>query len=460
MVGVCTEVTERKQTEERFRLAVEAAPTAMIMVDQRGTIRLVNALAEPLFGYARQELLGQSIERLVPPRFRDRHSEYRGGFSADPRRRAMGEGRDLYALRKDGTEVPVEIGLSPLETVDGVFVLAAVTDITERKRAEQRQAAQHAVTRVLAEATTLEGAAPQILAGHSLGGAAVLAAAGRIAEARAVATIGSPFDPSHVSHLFSSSIPEIESRGETEVNLGGRPVRISKQFLDDLKAQKAAEAIGALRKPLLVFHSPRDTIVDIENASKIFLAAKHPKSFVSLDRADHLLTRHEDAQYVATVLAAWASRYMDVSTEDPQAVAGVRVAEAGEGRFAQLIQAGRHRLRADEPASVGGDDSGPGPYDLLLAALGACTSMTVRMYADQKNWPLARVTVDLKHAKVHATDCAECETREGKIDQIERVLTLEGNLDEGRRQRLLEIANKCPVHRTLHSEVWIPTRLA
>ncbi|MBI1943779.1 MAG: OsmC family protein [Betaproteobacteria bacterium] len=303
-------------------------------------------------------------------------------------------------------------------------------------------------------------AAPQILAGHSLGGAAVLAAAGRIPEARAVATIGSPFDPSHVSHLFSSSIPEIESRGETEVNLGGRPVRISKQFLDDLKAQKAAEAIGALRKPLLVFHSPRDTIVDIENASKIFLAAKHPKSFVSLDRADHLLTRHEDAQYVATVLAAWASRYMDVSTEDPQAVAGVRVVEAGEGRFAQIIQAGRHRLRADEPASVGGDDSGPGPYDFLLAALGACTSMTVRMYAEQKKWPLARVSVELKHDKVHATDCAECETKQGRIDQIERVLTLEGNLDEAQRQRLLEIANKCPVHRTLHSEVWIPTRLA
>jgi len=199
--------------------------------------------------------------------------------------------------------------------------------------------------------------------------------------------------------------------------------------------------------------------VDIENASKIFLAAKHPKSFVSLDRADHLLTRHEDAQYAATVLAAWASRYLEPEKGAAEAVPGVRVAEAGEGRFAQLIEAGRHRLRADEPVAAGGDDSGPGPYDLLLAGLGACTSMTVRMYAEQKKWPLQRVTVDLKHDKVHATDCAECETREGKIDKIGRVLTLEGNLDDSQRQRLLEIANKCPVHRTLHGEVWIPTSL-
>ncbi|HSE01396.1 MAG TPA: bifunctional alpha/beta hydrolase/OsmC family protein [Burkholderiales bacterium] len=303
-------------------------------------------------------------------------------------------------------------------------------------------------------------AAPQVLAGHSLGGAAVLAAAGRIPDARAVATIGSPFDPADVVRLFKEAQATIEEKGEAEVNLGGRPIRISKQFVDDLNNQDAAQAISTLRKPLLVFHSPRDTIVAIENASKIFLAAKHPKSFVSLDRADHLLTRHEDAQYVAAVLAAWASRYLDISNEEPQAIPNVRVVEAGEGRFAQLIQAGHHRLRADEPAAVGGDDSGPGPYDLLLAALGACTSMTVRMYAEHKKWPLKRVGVELKHDKVHADDCAECETREGKIDKIERVLTLEGDLEEAQRQRLLEIANRCPVHRTLHSEVWIPTRLA
>jgi putative redox protein len=295
-------------------------------------------------------------------------------------------------------------------------------------------------------------AAPQVLVGHSLGGAAVLVAAGRIPEARAIATIGAPFEPAHVTRLL---------KGEGKVDLGGRPATVTKEFLEDLERQNPAETIGALRKPLLVFHSPRDAIVDIENASKIFLAAKHPKSFVSLDRADHLLTQKADAQYAATVLAAWASRYLDAPAEAQAAevVPGVRVAEAGEGRFAQLVQAGRHRLRADEPVAVGGDDSGPGPYDLLLAALGACTSMTVRMYAEQKKWPLRRVSVELKHDKVHAADCAECETREGRIDRIERVLTLEGELDDAQRQRLLEIASKCPVHRTLHSEVWVPTRL-
>jgi len=298
--------------------------------------------------------------------------------------------------------------------------------------------------------------APQILAGHSLGGAAVLAVAARIPEARAVATFAAPFDPAHVTHLVTVAK---ENESDVEVTIAGRAFRVAKNFFDDLAGQQAAQAIAALRKPLLVFHSPRDTVVDIENASKIFLAAKHPKSFVSLDRADHLLTQKDDARYAATVLSAWASRYLEPEAA-AQAVPGVRVAEAGEGRFAQLVAAGRHRLRADEPASAGGDDSGPGPYDLLLAGLGACTSMTVRMYAEQKKWPLEHVTVDLKHDKVHAADCAECETREGRIDRIERVLTLEGDLDDAQRARLLEIANKCPVHRTLHSEVWIPTTLA
>jgi len=303
-------------------------------------------------------------------------------------------------------------------------------------------------------------AAPQILAGHSFGGAAVLVAAARVPEARAVATIGAPFDPAHVSRLLTSSLDEIRSSGEAQVDIGGRPFRVKKKFLDDLAAQDAAQMIGALRKPLLILHSPLDTSVDIDNAAKIFMAAKHPKSFVSLDHADHLLARREDARYAATVLAAWASRYLDPQTEDAAGVPGVRVIEAGESKFAQLVSAGRHRLRADEPVAAGGDDSGPDPYDLLLAGLGACTSMTVRMYAQRKNWPLAHVTVDLAHDKVHAQDCAECETREGRIDRIERVLTLEGDLDETQRQRLLEIANQCPVHRTLHSEVWVPTSLA
>ncbi len=304
-------------------------------------------------------------------------------------------------------------------------------------------------------------AAPQVLVGHSFGGAAVLAAAAHVPEARAIATIAAPFDPAHVTRLFAAALPEIRAQGEALVDLGAGPVRISRQFLDDLGRQDAAKTIGALRKPLLVFHSPLDTVVDIDNAAQIFVAAKHPKSFVSLDRADHLLTQRADAQYAATVLAAWAARYLDPVPDEPAdaAVAGVRVIEAGDGRFAQLVRAGRHRLRADEPTALGGDDSGPGPYDLLLASLGACTAMTVRMYAEQKKWPLARISVDLKHDKVHAADCADCETRDGRIDKIERVLTLEGELDDAQRQRLLEIANKCPVHRTLHSEVWIPTQL-
>jgi uncharacterized OsmC-like protein/alpha/beta superfamily hydrolase len=305
--------------------------------------------------------------------------------------------------------------------------------------------------------------APQILIGHSLGGAAVLAAAHKVPAARAVATIGAPFDPGHVRRLLEPAITEIEAAGTAEVTLGGRKFHITKQFLDDIASQNTREHLAALRKALLIFHSPRDTTVAIENAAQIFMAARHPKSFVSLDDADHLLTRKEDAAYVAAVLAAWASRYIEQPEVQPAAIPGtpegVTVAETREGRFTQEISVGRHRLRADEPVSTGGDDSGPSPYDLLLAGLGACTSMTLRMYAEQKKWPLERVTVRLRHDKIHAQDCSECETREGRIDRIEREIEVEGTLDEVQRARLLEIANKCPVHRTLHSEVWIPSRL-
>jgi uncharacterized OsmC-like protein/fermentation-respiration switch protein FrsA (DUF1100 family) len=305
--------------------------------------------------------------------------------------------------------------------------------------------------------------APQILIGHSLGGAAVLAAAHEIPEAHAVATIGAPLDPGHVRHLFEPAVSEIEAAGEAEVALAGRKFRVKKQFLENLGNQNTHDRIAALRKALLIFHSPRDTTVDIENAAQIFMAAKHPKSFVSLDDADHLLTRKEDAAYVAAVLAAWVSRYIDPhSTQTVAASAApdiVTVSETREGRFTQTITVGGHRLQADEPVSAGGDNSGPSPYDLLLAGLGACTSMTLRMYADQKQWPLERVTVRLKHEKIHAQDCSDCETREGKIDRIEREIEIAGDLDDGQRARLLEIANKCPVHRTLHSEVIVPTRL-
>jgi uncharacterized OsmC-like protein/alpha/beta superfamily hydrolase len=306
--------------------------------------------------------------------------------------------------------------------------------------------------------------APKLLIGHSLGGAAVLAAAGEIPESKAVVTIGAPFEPSHVMQLLTSALPGIESAGEAEVELAGRKFKIRKQFLDDIGSRNNREAIGNLRKALLIFHSARDTTVSIDNAGQIFMAAKHPKSFISLDDADHLLTRKEDSEYVASVLSAWASRYIDAPAMEARPVAAgdagvVTVSGVRGSKFAQDIGVGKHHLRADEPSSAGGTDSGPSPYDLLLAGLGACTSMTIRMYADLKQIPLENVTVRLKHDKVHAQDCAECETREGKIDRIDREIELAGKLDEAQRAKLLEIANKCPVHRTLHSEIWIPTRL-
>lgn len=301
--------------------------------------------------------------------------------------------------------------------------------------------------------------APALLIGHSLGGAAVLASAAQVPEARAVATIGAPFDPRHVAHLLQGKSEELASKGEARVDIGGRPFLVRKQFLDDLEKHAPADSIAGLGKALLVMHSPRDAIVGIDNASRIFMAAKHPKSFVSLDDADHLLNRAEDAAYAAEIIAAWSSRFLEAKRA-AQPVEGVRVVESGTGRYAQDIYAGRHRLRADEPVSAGGADSGPSPYDLLLAGLGACTAMTVRMYAEHKKLPLERVSVELAHGKIHALDCSECETKEGRIDRIERTVSLEGPLDEAQRAKLLEIAEKCPVHRTLHSEVSIRTRLA
>ena len=304
--------------------------------------------------------------------------------------------------------------------------------------------------------------APSILIGHSLGGAAVLAAAARIEDAKAVVTIGAPSDPGHVSHLFADVAAKIDSEGEAEVTLAGRPFTIRKQFLDDIASQSLKEAVSKLRKALLIFHAPTDEFVSISNAGEIFGAAKHPKSFVSLDDADHLLTRKDDAVYVADVIAAWAGRYLGAA-ETTDAAAGeegaVTVAENGQGRFSQDIAVGPHLFHADEPPSVGGLNTGPTPYQLLSAALGACTTMTLRMYASHKKIPLERVSVDVRHDKTHAADCEECETREGKIDTFERQITIEGDLDAETRQRLLEIADKCPVHRTLHSEVRIVTSL-
>jgi putative redox protein len=306
-------------------------------------------------------------------------------------------------------------------------------------------------------------AAPKILVGHSLGGAAVLAAAEQIGEATAVATIGAPADPAHVQHLFADHAEAIASEGEAEVQLAGRAFRIKKQFLEDIEGQRLEARIKGLGKALMVMHAPLDQTVSIDNAAHIFQAAKHPKSFVSLDDADHLLTRRADADYAAEVIAAWASRFLPPAEREnaPETEDGeVLVRESGEGRFAQQILAGGHRLTADEPPAVGGGDRGPTPYGLLLAGLGACTSMTLRLYADRKGWPLERVTVRLKHDKIHAQDCESCETTEGRIDHIARELTIDGPLDADQRHRLLEIADKCPVHKTLHSEVAIETKIA
>lgn len=305
--------------------------------------------------------------------------------------------------------------------------------------------------------------APSILIGHSLGGAAILAAAGKIPEAKAVATIAAPSDPAHVTGLFKEHLDNIRTQGEVEVSLAGRPFRIKREFLDDVVEHRLMNDVTGLHKALLVMHSPVDDTVGIDNATKIFVAAKHPKSYVSLDHADHLLTKPADALYAADVIAAWASRYVDTAkpakamdlAEEPRKVV---VQETRKSKFNQIITVGPHHLVADEPVAAGGEDAGPGPYDFLLAGLGACTSMTMRLYADRKSLPLDRVTVTLKHSKIYAKDCAECETRDGMLDQIERDIAIDGALDAEQRRKLMEIADKCPVHRTLTSEIRIVTK--
>jgi len=298
--------------------------------------------------------------------------------------------------------------------------------------------------------------APQILIGHSLGGAAVLAAAHRIAECKAVATIGAPYDPEHVTGHFGQALDEIRTNGAAEVSVGGRPFTIEQHFLDDISTQNMHAAIAGLGRALLIFHAPHDEIVGLENAEKIFVAARHPKSFVSLDDADHLMHNPDDALYVSAVIASWADRYIDVALDEGETITGnVEVSETGLGKFHQRVLVnGVHVLEADEPQAFGGLDLGPSPYDFLLAGLGACTAMTLRMYADRKQLPLNKVTVRLHHDKVHGQDC---DGQAGKIDVIERVVVMDGDLKAEERARLLEIADKCPVHKTLHAPVKIIT---
>ena len=300
-----------------------------------------------------------------------------------------------------------------------------------------------------------------LLIGHSLGGAAVLAAASQIPSAKAVVTIGAPFDPAHVTGQFADSRADIKAQGKKQVTLAGRRFTIRKSFLEDVASHKLDTAISGLNRALLVLHSPVDESVGIDNATQIFTAAKHPKSFVTLDDADHLLTRSEDAEYAAGVIASWAIRYLNI--QRPAAPIGapegvVRASEADPNGFLQDICAGRkHHLRADEPVAYGGTDLGVTPYQLLSAALASCTSMTIRMYARRKKWPLDHVRVDVTHDKIHATDCEHCETVGEKIDQFTRHITLTGDLDDDQRSSLMDIANRCPVHRTLEPSAKIAT---
>jgi putative redox protein len=318
------------------------------------------------------------------------------------------------------------------------------------------------VADLVAAAAALEArvAAPQLLIGHSLGGAAALAAAARTPSVRAVATIGAPADVAHTLTHLGATLDDIRRDGVGAVTLGGKTLRIGRAFVEEAEATRLAEAVRDLRRALLILHAPRDSVVGVENATTLFLAARHPKSFVTLDDADHLLTRPADAEYAADVIAAWASRYLEPAAAPPSDMPPegvVRSAEADPTGFLQDISADGLVVRADEPAAVGGSGLGFTPYQLLSAALAACTSMTIRLYARRKGLAVDHVAVDVTHDKVHAADCADCETKEGRIDRFRRVVRLSGSLTEAERARLLEIADRCPVHRTLEGEARIET---
>ena len=302
-------------------------------------------------------------------------------------------------------------------------------------------------------------AAPSLLIGHSLGGAAVIHVADRIASAKAIVTIGAPHDPAHVKHLFQEHSDTITTAGEAEVSIGGRPFKVKKQFLEDIAEHSQEEKIKNLKRALLILHSPQDLTVPIENAAKIYLEARHPKSFVTLDGADHLLSNKGDSQYAGQLIASWAQRYLDLpEKEDLRSESDVLVRLGNEG-FTSEVMVRHHSLTADEPASIGGNDFGPTPYELLSASLGACTAMTLQMYARRKKWDLQEVRVHLNHRKDYANDMAEVEQASSKIDHFDRIIELDGELDDTQRAKLLEIADKCPVHRTLHNDVVISTSL-
>lgn len=320
------------------------------------------------------------------------------------------------------------------------------------------------VTDLVAAAEFLEAnhRAPGLLVGHSLGGTAVLRAAAEIPSTLAIATIGAPSHPSHVIERFEDAVAEIRTLGEATVELAGRTFTIRRRFLDDLERHPLPDSLGGLRTALLFLHSPVDEIVEIDNASDLFLEAKHPKSFVSLDSADHLLTREDDARYAGRVLAAWAEKYLfgvDEPANGLTAEAGEAVARTRSASLTTELNAAGHRLIADEPEQNGGDNLGPTPYDLLSAGLAACTTMTLQVYARHKQLALDEVTARVRHGKIYAEDCAGCESETSRIDEFQRSIKLEGDLTDAQRQRLLEIAERCPVHKTLHGVIRIKTEL-
>jgi putative redox protein len=300
---------------------------------------------------------------------------------------------------------------------------------------------------------------PTILIGHSFGGTAILMAASRLQSIKAVVTINAPFDPGHVKHLFKNSIDEIKKEGKAEVNIGGRSFYLKEDFIYDLDNTDLNSLVKNFKKALLVMHSPQDKIVAIDEAANLYKAAMHPKSFISLDGMDHLLSNEEDSIYIAGVVGAWVKRYIPMSIEEPlESERGVMV-RTGNNSFTTEIKTGKHFLIADEPESFGGKNLGPTPYDYLLSSLGACTGMTLQMYAKRKSWPLENVMVFLKHGKIHAEDSKEKEGKKNMIDHISVSIQLEGNISPEQKEKLLEIAHKCPVHKTLHSEIRIDTEL-
>lgn len=309
-----------------------------------------------------------------------------------------------------------------------------------------------------------QGFPPQLLIGHSLGGAAAIKATPQIKSLKALVTIAAPAEPSHVVENFSSKIDEIQSAGSAIVSLSGREFEIRKQFLDDISQASLADTLPKLGVALLVMHGPLDTIVGIENATKIFIPAKHPKSFVSLDTADHLLSDLASAEYAADIIAAWAVRYITFASDETisQSVpeGTTRVSEADANGFRQDISFdGKHYIAADEPTYLGGTNAGATPYQLLCAALGACTTMTIRLYARRKKIPLDHVSCDVTHDRCHGVDCGADKASDAKIDVFKREIDLKGTLGEEDRQSLLKIADRCPVHRTLHSSSIIRTTL-